>query len=91
MVHRLKSVCRKVGRLCPVCQILYLPETPGLIDSLTRNFRIIYGKGLSINCSAFRLDKMTGRQGQLQTYSEQEVAIPFLRWVEQIMKNACTA
>jgi hypothetical protein len=80
----------KVGRMRSVGQIsvyLYIR----LINSLARNFRIIYDKGLTIDCSAFRLDKTTTRQGQLETYSEHEGAVPLLHWVVQMMKSACAA
>lgn len=57
--------------------------------SYFRNFRIFTGKDFSIGCSAFRLDRGTGQEGELETYSSR--GVPLLSWVERIINRALLA
>ncbi|KAF8238727.1 hypothetical protein L208DRAFT_1421005 [Tricholoma matsutake] len=80
-----REICEHVGGTW----FIDLSQCVGRWEGCVLNFRIIYGQGLTIDCSAFRLDKTTTRQGRLETYSEQAGTVPLLQWVEQIMKKAC--
>jgi len=82
-----REICEHVGGTW----FIDLSQCVGRWEGCVLNFCIMYDKGLTINCSAFRLDKSTTRQGRLETYLEQEGSVSLLYWVEQIMKSACTA
>ncbi|KAF8913947.1 subunit 17 of mediator complex-domain-containing protein [Gymnopilus junonius] len=50
------------------------------------NFHISYGLDLSIQCSAFKVDATTGKQGQTQTYVNGTV--PLMTWIQRIIQQS---
>lgn len=86
MVCGSQSLRWPVGRLCPVCsKSSCFRCIANLCNS--RTFRIFYNRESAISCSAFRLDRQTSKQGEVDTYGPGNTMALFL-WVDQTILKA---
>jgi len=54
----------------------------------SRNIRVIYGPDYAINCSAYLLGCLPGKQGQAHLYPPREnEGTKFLDWVELLVRT----
>ncbi|KAF9457004.1 subunit 17 of mediator complex-domain-containing protein, partial [Collybia nuda] len=85
----LQRICELGVDLCePVGGTWFvdLNRCVGRWEGCVLNFHISYGRDLSINCSAFQLDKTTTQQGRLVNYSTTPSRpVLLLSWVKQLI------
>ncbi|KII95133.1 hypothetical protein PLICRDRAFT_33966 [Plicaturopsis crispa FD-325 SS-3] len=88
----LNRICEVGTELCdPVNGTWFVDllscRSVGRWEGCVINFRISYGENSSIQCSAFRMDRLSGRATLTKTYSaDQDVSL--LAWVHRIIEEA---
>ncbi|RDB22683.1 Mediator of RNA polymerase II transcription subunit 17 [Hypsizygus marmoreus] len=86
----LQRICELGNELCDEVGgtwFVDLSRCVGRWEGCVLNFHISYGKDFAIDCSAFQIHKGTSRQGQLDTYSQQD-SLSLLSWIENVIKSA---
>lgn len=67
--------------------ISFFSEVAFLLNE-SRNFRVIYGSNYAINCTAYLLKCLPGKQGQAHLYPSGEYkGMKFLDWVECLIRT----